>query len=930
MNYIPNLFNEKFYAKSGNNPIVAVLDTGIDPDAKNLQFTPDGRRKIIDVIDCTGSDDLDLVEVDINKCDQYILAEVFNNIEKDSINKYYYGTRPLESYFPNRKVKIFDLDDSDENPIKKIKLNHHLFQLKDEKIIALIEIKNIDIKIDEKSKYVILEDYNEKYDIGSINIDSSKFNFVFHYRFDNDILVSTLVFDSGYHGTHVAGIIGAYDKDDEKRNGINPYVQIVSLKIGDSRFDGMETTKGLINALDYLIKNNIKIANLSFGEPVNTSDGIFIKKLHEAIYKHNILFVTSAGNSGPNLTTTGAPACSTDRIISVGAYLNSHIQTDIYNQIGDYEGLYHWSSRGISKINTMGVDVVSCGCSISTMPNWYSSDLKMLNGTSMASPMVAGLLSIIRSNLDYDPHPFWVKQYLINTCRKLELKPIEAGHGLVGSNFVDYKFMKKDFMIDFDKKGCFLTTDDNFDFKFKLLNIDGTKSRDTINLKLKTDKDSKIKIPEKIDISCNTYNLRFKVPDNTSEYIYGFYQDELVITYPINRIIPEKLKIDEYIEYNDLVVNNKKIVRKYILPSTNRLKFEIKGKCLMSICQIFTNNYGRDDNRTQKYNILSGDAKFSTNIISNTLTEIVLYYPWNSYQESTVKMTITSELIMANIINKNFRQITMDLISHENKNPKEEFSIKSIDYYLTANKKEIKNNNLYIEYEYDEHYDAKDKIFFINDDCNQVYESDVESSGFIMGVGDDKVHCYCNYETKKLDCKINKFLIHIESSKKELLEKYSNIRILISRKINYRKSYDLNLGFNKIDLNIPESLFKNIYQKKLILKCNMIFKFDIEYDNTYEEKIRYYDSDKLLSLISGEKDHDKLDIGNDKMKYVLTNKLDDHIVKSLLNEREYKLTQYLNTKNKNYIEKMRELNYVNRKDDEIIFEEKLFNLLERI
>lgn len=938
MNYIPNLFNDKYFAKTTNNPVVAVLDTGIDPNARNLQFTPDNKRKIIDVVDCTKSDDLIVNELKLDDCDQFVLAEIFNNICKEDIEKYFYGTRNLNSYLSKRTIKSFD--SNEQIIINKIKINHHLFHINNGKMIALIEISN------QKSDYVILEKYTEKNDIGSIQIGDKEINFVFQYNFDHDILISTLVFDTGFHGTHVAGIIGAFDENDKTKNGINPYVQIVSLKIGDSRVNGMETNKALINALDYLIKNNIKIANLSYGEPVNTDDGLFIQKLHEAIYKHNIIFITSAGNSGPNLTTIGAPACSTDRIISVGGYVNSEIQSNLYNQVGDYEGLYHWSSRGISKINTMGVDVVALGCSISTMPNWHDSDTKMCNGTSMASPMVTGLVSIIRSNLNYDPHPYWLKQYLINTTGKLNKKPIEVGHGLVGSKFINYDFMKKDFIFDFDKKGCFLTDDDIFNVKFKLLNTNGTKSRNTINLELKVNDKSDLNIPKNIIVSCDTMPLKFRVISNISEYIYGYYEDELILTYPINRIIPEKLKIDEYIEYDKLHISSRNMVRKYILPSSNRLRFEIKGKCMMSLCQIYNDNYGRYDDRIQKYNIVSGDARFNVDIISNTLTEIVLYYPWNSYQESDVDIKITSEQVIANLIEVTDKYVKLDLLEHEDKKPTELFKINSIDYYIIPNERRIKNNKLIMEYDYDEYYDEKDKIFFINDCCNQVYESDVKSSGFISGInshftmGDNNI-VYCNYTKKRIDNQIDKFILEIESSKKELLEKYMDTKIMISRVCNYKKRYNFNLGFNKIDLDIPKSLFKNIYEKKLILRCDMIVKFDVSYYNIYEERFKYYDTDLLMKIVMKNeeliKNFNSVDIGNTKFKYILMKYLDGEIsaddeciMKTLLSNREYKFVKYLMLRDMNYIEEMEKLNYVNRKDNEIIFENRLFNLLKSI
>ena len=56
-------FLQEHPACDGRGVVLAVWDTGVDPGARGLAVTSDGRPKVIDVVDATGSGDVDVSTV---------------------------------------------------------------------------------------------------------------------------------------------------------------------------------------------------------------------------------------------------------------------------------------------------------------------------------------------------------------------------------------------------------------------------------------------------------------------------------------------------------------------------------------------------------------------------------------------------------------------------------------------------------------------------------------------------------------------------------------------------------------------------------------------------------------------------------------------------------------------------------------------------
>ena len=242
---------------------------------------------------------------------------------------------------------------------------------------------------------------------------------------------------SGSHGTHVAGIVAAHFPEEPQRNGVAPGAQLVVLKIGSILVDSMETQRSLIRGAMAAVETKCDLVNLSFGEAAHLySCGQVMKRFSELTNKHGVIFVSSAGNSGPALSTVGAPASGASSILSVAAYITQSMMEKEYSMIKSEEpSVYTWSSRGPIPDGDLGVTVAAPGGAISPVPNFTERGSQLMNGTSMASPNACGCIALVLSALKsegafYNPHT--IRAAVVNSAQATPpLSSFSTGYGLI-------------------------------------------------------------------------------------------------------------------------------------------------------------------------------------------------------------------------------------------------------------------------------------------------------------------------------------------------------------------------------------------------------------------------------------------------------------------------------------------------------------------
>lgn len=215
------------------------------------------------------------------------------------------------------------------------------------------------------------------------------------------------------HGTHVGGIIGAIRGNGLGGDGVAENVKLMSVRAVP---DGDEQDKDIALAIRYAVDNGASVINMSFGK----SYSMHQKEVADAIAyadSKGVLLVHAAGNDGANVDVDDnfPTANYTFQAQKPANYLTIGASTRTPKE--------HLAAT-FSNYGQTRVDVFAPGFEIyNSVPQ---SDYKLLQGTSMAAPMVTGVAAMLKS---YFPNltMLQIKEAMLSSAKSYkgtkEIKP---------------------------------------------------------------------------------------------------------------------------------------------------------------------------------------------------------------------------------------------------------------------------------------------------------------------------------------------------------------------------------------------------------------------------------------------------------------------------------------------------------------------------
>ena len=371
-----------------------------------------------------------MIKIDFNLLNYIVLSE--NNCQIEGLI-YYNNKASILNFLNNKKIKI----------IKEIPFlsaiavcfkSKEVFELSKQNFVTYISsLATAKTLINVSKRIIGVNDIKYKGEGQTVAIIDTGISPHIDFTLKNNRIIKFCDFVNNYnypyddngHGTYVSGILaGSGLLSNGLYEGIVPKANIISLKALSDKGEANAVT--ILEAMQWVYDNHkaykIGTVCMSFGsEPLGNYDPIM--KGAEKLWNEGIIVVCAAGNSGPKYQTIKSPGIS-KKIITVGGLDDCRDEMGNFNY-KDFK-VAEFSSRGPAN-NRIKPDIIAPCVNITSCS--YNGNYTKMSGTSVATPMVAGL-AIILKQMYPNITPEQVKTYLLKNAIPIKENRFSQGYGV--------------------------------------------------------------------------------------------------------------------------------------------------------------------------------------------------------------------------------------------------------------------------------------------------------------------------------------------------------------------------------------------------------------------------------------------------------------------------------------------------------------------